>query len=159
MIYVFVILSLRVFPILHSETEKCYYQQQTIIHRVKLEGCVMNHQDYFTKHDEYQDYAAGTTIFKEGDPGNGKMYAVKSGEVEITYNGVVLETVKPGSFFGEMSLVDSSPRAATATARVDSQIVEVGKYHFLFLTQETPMFALQVMHVMAERIRKLHTMV
>lgn len=116
----------------------------------------MNHYDYFTKHEDYVEYKAGDKIFSEGDAGNGKMYAVKSGSVQIVLNGTVLETVQPGYYFGEMSLVDSAPRAADAIAQTDCQIVAVDKYHFMFLVNETPRFALQVMHVMAERIRKLH---
>ncbi|MCB9455204.1 MAG: Crp/Fnr family transcriptional regulator [Anaerolineaceae bacterium] len=116
----------------------------------------MNHQDYFTGHKDFIEFVAGDTIFNEGDPGNAKMYAVKSGEVDIVHSGRVLETVKPGYFFGEMSLVDSSPRSATAVAKSDCHIVEVDKYHFLYLTHEAPMFALQVMHIMAERIRRLN---
>jgi CRP-like cAMP-binding protein len=116
----------------------------------------MFHHDYFTNHSDFRVFAAGETIFNEGDPGNAKMYAVKSGEVEIIHNGRVLETVKPGYFFGEMSLVDASPRSAQAVAKSACQIVEVDKYHFLFLTHESPMFALQVMHVMADRIRRLN---
>jgi CRP-like cAMP-binding protein len=116
----------------------------------------MNYYDYFKNHQEYVEFKAGDRIFSKGDESNGKMYAVKSGQVEIAHNGTVLETVEPGHYFGEMSLVDAAPRAADAVAKTDCQIVLVDKYHFLYLTQETPMFALQVMHVMAERIRKLH---
>ena len=114
------------------------------------------HQDYFTHHDEFVDYSAGDIIFEEGDDSNKIMYAVKEGEVEIVHNDIVLETVTAGRFFGEMSLVDASPRAARAVCKTDCKIVEVDKYHFLFLTHESPTFALQVMHVMAERIRALH---
>jgi len=116
----------------------------------------MNHQDYFTNHHEFRIFAAGETIFNEGDRSKSKMYAVKSGAVDIVHKGRVLETVQPGYFFGEMSLVDSSPRSAQAIARSDCQIVEVDKYHFLYLTHEAPMFALQVMHIMADRIRRLN---
>lgn len=116
----------------------------------------MSHYDYFKNHEEFVEFAAGDAIFNEGDASNGKMYAVKEGQVEITHNNVVLEIVEPGHFFGEMSLVDSQPRAANAVAKTDCKIIEVDKYHFMFLTHETPTFALQVMHVMAERIRKLH---
>lgn len=116
----------------------------------------MFHYDYFKNHDEFSDYKAGDTIFNEGDAGKRVMFAVKEGEVEIIHNGVVLETVTGGHFFGEMSLVDDAPRAATAVAKTDAKIIAIDKYHFLYLTHEAPNFALQVMHVMAERIRALH---
>ena len=116
----------------------------------------MNHYDYFKFHKDFIEFKAGEHIFEEGDESNSKMYAVKDGAVDIVYKGMVLETVEAGHFFGEMSLVDNEARAASAVAKTDCQIVEVDKYHFLYLTHETPNFALQVMHIMAERIRHLN---
>ena len=114
--------------------------------------------DYFKNHDDYIEYQAGDVIFDQGDSSNKTMYAVKSGQVDIVYGEKVVETVDAGRFFGEMSLVDASPRAAGAVAKTDCKIVPVDKYHFLYLLHETPSFALQMMHVMAERIRTLNTM-
>ena len=116
----------------------------------------MFHYDYFRDHDEYIEFAAGDVIFAEGDASNKTLYAVKEGSVEITVNGIPVETVEAGNFFGEMSLIDAAPRSATAIATIDSKIVFVDKYHFLYLTHETPTFALHVMHVMANRIRRMN---
>jgi CRP-like cAMP-binding protein len=55
--------------------------------------------------------------------------------------------------FGEMSVVDSSPRSATAVAVTDTKLAVIDRRMFLFLVHETPMFALQVMSTMAERLR------
>jgi CRP/FNR family cyclic AMP-dependent transcriptional regulator len=118
----------------------------------------MDHHDYFKRHKDFVLHKAGEYIFKQGDASNNRMYAVKSGSVDIVYNDKVLETVEAGHFFGEMSLVDAEPRSASAVCQTDCEIIEVDKYHFLYLTHETPMFALQVMHVMADRIRHLHQM-
>jgi len=55
--------------------------------------------------------------------------------------------------FGEMAVVDSSPRSATVIAVTDTRLAVIDRRMFLFLVHETPMFALQVMSSMAERLR------
>jgi CRP-like cAMP-binding protein len=52
-----------------------------------------------------------------------------------------------------MALVDSTPRSASAVATEDSVLAVINRHRFLFLVQETPMFALQVMSAMAGRQR------
>jgi CRP/FNR family cyclic AMP-dependent transcriptional regulator len=53
-----------------------------------------------------------------------------------------------------MALIDEAPRSATATATTEAKVVRVDKDHFNYLVQEHPTFALQVMTVMAERLRR-----
>jgi len=95
---------------------------------------------------------AGAALFSEGDAGDA-MFAVIEGDIEVTLGGEVVEQVGPGGIVGELALIDSSPRAATATATVASRIARIDKKHFMFLVQEHPTFALQVMAVMADRLR------
>lgn len=101
------------------------------------------------------DVPAGGLIFKEGDAGS-EMYGVISGEVQLQSNGRVVATLGPDDVFGEMALVDSSPRMATAVAATDSQLAVIDEHRFLFLVQETPTFALSVMSAMADRLRHVH---
>lgn len=110
--------------------------------------------NYFKNFEDYVEFKAGMVIFDENQPGD-VMYAVKEGEVDILHNGHVLETCTQGQFFGEMALIDKSNRAASAVAKTDCRLTAVEKKRFLFLVQETPTFALQVMHVMAERLRRM----
>lgn len=97
--------------------------------------------------------SAGTAIFAEGDPG-AEMYGIVEGEVELRAAGGLLRQLGPREVFGEMALVDNSPRSATATALTEATLAVVDRHRFLFLVQETPMFALEVMSVMAARIRQ-----
>jgi CRP-like cAMP-binding protein len=83
------------------------------------------------------------------------MFMVKTGEVEIIKYGKVIDSVGPGGIFGEMALIDISPRSAAARARSDCVLVPVDEYNFLFLVQHTPYFSLQVMRSLAERLRAL----
>jgi CRP/FNR family cyclic AMP-dependent transcriptional regulator len=95
----------------------------------------------------------GEVLFREGDPGD-VMFAVVEGQVELTRDGTVIEEVGPGGIMGELALIDSAPRSATATARVSARVASVDHKYFTYLVQEHPTFALQVMSVMAERLRK-----
>jgi CRP-like cAMP-binding protein len=106
---------------------------------------------------EGQAFAAGNPIFKEGDPG-GVMYIVKEGTVEVRVAGRLVATVGPGSILGEMSLLDGASRSAHAVARTDCQLVAVDEQHFQRLVQQTPYFALEVMRVMAHRLRHMNTL-
>ena len=54
-------------------------------------------------------FKAGEVVFAEGDKGD-KMYVIRSGEVDILRGGHVVETLAPGGIFGEMALIDGSPR-------------------------------------------------
>ena len=56
-----------------------------------------------------------------------------------------------------MAIIDSSPRSGTVIAVTDAKLAVIDRNKFLFLVQETPMFALQVMSTMAERLRAAET--
>ena len=98
-------------------------------------------------------FKAGEVIFKDGEAGDA-MYAVVTGEVEIRKGAHVYETVTAGGVFGELALIDDSPRSAEAVARTDCRVAPVGRQRFVFLVQETPFFALDIMKIMADRLRR-----
>lgn len=83
------------------------------------------------------------------------MYVVKEGEVNILVNDKVIETVGPGGMVGEMALIDTHSRSATVVAKTGCQLVPINEKRFAFLIQQTPYFALQVMRVLVERLRKM----
>lgn len=97
--------------------------------------------------------AAGETVFAVGDAGD-FMHVVRSGEIEIERDGRVIETLSTGGIFGEMALIDGSPRSATARAKTDAEVAPINERSFLFLVHETPFFAIAVMRTLAERLRR-----
>jgi CRP/FNR family transcriptional regulator, cyclic AMP receptor protein len=99
---------------------------------------------------------AGETIFREYDMGS-EMFVVLEGEVALTIGQNVVETLGAGEPFGEMALIDQAPRVATATARTACKLAVIPEKRFLFMVQTTPQFALQIMKVMADRLRKMNT--
>jgi CRP-like cAMP-binding protein len=108
--------------------------------------------DLFRNAHDFQTFFAGTTVFRAGESGD-VAYVVRTGEVEIRLDDRLLYVVTAGGLVGEMALIDSAPRSATAVARTDAELVPIDEKRFLFLVQQTPFFALQVMRVLAERLR------
>ena len=102
--------------------------------------------------------APGEALFHKGDTGH-QMYVVKSGEMQIVDGNHVFETIAPGGIFGEMALVSNDARSATAKATSHSVVIPVDEKRFLYMVQQTPMFALRVMDVMSSRLRAMNTRV
>ncbi len=79
----------------------------------------------------HRDLAAGEAIFREGDPGN-EMYVVVAGRVRISrrVQGAgeeALTILDPGAYFGEMAVVDDSPRSADAIAHTTCALAVIGR--------------------------------
>jgi CRP/FNR family transcriptional regulator, cyclic AMP receptor protein len=68
----------------------------------------------------------------------------------------VLDVAGPGDIVGEMALIDAKSRSATAQAKSDCRLAPVDERRFLFLVHEHPLFALHVMRVLADRLRRMN---
>jgi CRP/FNR family transcriptional regulator, cyclic AMP receptor protein len=103
-------------------------------------------------------FSPGQSIFNYGDAGNA-LYIIRSGEVEIFIRNdqgekIVLENSKPGDIFGEVSLIDNGPRTAWVTAISNVELLRLDRAHFEdYLRQYTPA-ALNLLSVIARRLRK-----
>ncbi len=93
-------------------------------------------------------------IMKEGEAGI-FMYIVVEGRVAVSIKDKVVERVGPGGVFGEMALVNQSPRAATATAETDCSLLTVNRNDFLALVKSRPEFGVALLKSVAERMRHL----
>lgn len=100
-----------------------------------------------------QFFSAGQTIFERDQIGE-QMYVVLEGEVDILFQDRVINTHQVGEIFGEMALIDTKIRSATAIAKTDCKLVPVSERRFIYLIQEHPYFALSVMQILAERLRR-----
>ncbi len=98
-------------------------------------------------------FEAGERIFLEEDAGDA-MYVVRSGAVDVISFGTLLEHVGAGGVFGEMALINDAPRSAAALASQPTEVAVIDKPTFMALIAEEPDFALGVMEVMAERVRR-----
>lgn len=108
----------------------------------------------FDKAQDYEAYERGQQIFAAGDEAD-VMYVVLEGRVRIGSEDETIDRIDAGGLFGEMALVDDSPRSASAWAENDVKLMPVGRDRFRNLVMQTPQFALQVMSIMADRLRRL----
>ena len=114
----------------------------------------MSTLELFRREGDAREFAAGETIFVEGEEGR-HMYVVLEGSVRLSVTGRTVEKVAKGGVFGEMALIDSAPRSATATAFTACTLAPVTAARFKSLIQESPDFALEIMRVMAARLRSM----
>lgn len=99
------------------------------------------------------EIAAGQTLFSTGEKGD-LMYILMSGTAEIIVHGKVVENAEAGAIVGELAMIDDLTRSATVVAKSDCKFLQIERKRFNFLIQQTPHFALHVMRVMADRLRK-----
>jgi len=95
-------------------------------------------------------HEAGKIIMREGQRGVA-LYAVLDGRVAIRIGDTVVEKVGPGGVFGEMSLVDRTPRLATAVAETDCVLLAISRHMFLHLVKRSPKFGAAVLRAVGER--------
>jgi len=119
-----------------------------------MESSILN---LFRHAENIQTFAAGETIFTEGTTGR-EMYVVLEGSVDIRVGNKTLDVTGPGGVFGEMALIDSSARSATAIAKDDCTLVPVDEKQFLRMVERTPLFTLNVMQILAGRLRRMDSM-
>jgi CRP/FNR family cyclic AMP-dependent transcriptional regulator len=96
-------------------------------------------------------------VFWIGDPGE-TLYVVVDGRVEITApdergNHLTLDTLGPGSVFGEISLLDGGPRSATVRAVTDVRLLGLARDAFHAVLREHPAVAIGALHIMGARQR------
>jgi CRP/FNR family cyclic AMP-dependent transcriptional regulator len=113
----------------------------------------MNLAELFRHETDLHALPAGQALFREGEQGD-VMYVLMSGTTEIIVNHRVVETAGAGAIFGEMAMIDDGARSATVIAKSDCSLFPIERKRFNFLIQQTPNFAIYVMRVMADRLRR-----
>jgi len=108
-------------------------------------------------------FEKGLTIFREGDESR-EMYFITTGKVEISQkisitrdekeNKIVLATLGPGDFFGEMSTFREKARTATATAIVDSECLVMSQTTINNIIQQRPDVGIRIIKVLCDRLDK-----
>jgi len=116
----------------------------------------MNFSSLFKFETETVSFSAGDPILKYGEKSE-VMFVLIEGEAEIRLGEQVIYTAQAGDLLGELGLIDDSPVSADVTAKTDCRLARIDKHRFLFLVQQTPNFALDVMKVIAERLRAMNS--
>ena len=108
--------------------------------------------DLFQNDSNLVRIAAGKCLFREGDVGD-VMYVLIGGEAEISMGGLSIEVCHAGDVVGEMAVIDDSRRLASVHAKTDCRFAAVDKARFHALIKESPEFAIEVMRIMAKRLK------
>lgn len=102
-----------------------------------------------------KNYEPGQVIICEFEPGD-TFYLIQSGKVQLVkcVNGTNknLDILKPGELFGEMAILDNSPRSATCMAAGHVQCLEFSKANFELLVAGNPQIALMLLKLFCKRI-------
>jgi CRP-like cAMP-binding protein len=101
-------------------------------------------------------FAQGANIMREGQAG-ACAYIVKTGRVAISIRESAVEVVNAGGTFGEMALVDQSPRTASATAETDCELLAIDRPSLLEALKQQPAFAMAMLRAIADRLRFMNS--
>lgn len=112
------------------------------------------YSDFFDKNN-IKEYKAGEYIFRRGDRAD-CLYVVLDGKVEIASGKRVLSIVEKGDIFGDMAMIDKTPRSADVRAFSDCTLASFDDYAFRFLVKKMPDFTLDIMRVMSDRLRSVN---
>ena len=97
--------------------------------------------------------APGEILFKEGEQGD-QMFVISGGTLNLTINDEHLDTETVGGVVGEMALIEHMERSATATAVDDCTLIPLGIAQFTALVSRQPGFAIHIMKIQSQRLRK-----
>lgn len=103
-----------------------------------------------------RQYTAGEYVFYQGDPGLG-MYVVEKGKVGIVVSGhdgssKEVAELDNGDFFGEIALLDESPRSASVIVKEESQLIGFFRPDLFEIIEKTPQTGLKIVMMLAEMI-------
>lgn len=127
-----------------------------------FEGLNRREQQEIGRVLQNKTYQSGELIFQQGNPGTG-LFVVMTGSVDVQQeeeDGTVLKltTVNPGEFFGELALLDDTPRSASAVAVDETSVVVLYRTDLLALAETRPRLGVKILmhlsHIVAERLRR-----
>jgi F420-non-reducing hydrogenase small subunit len=119
--------------------------------------CDVQHANFWPGKDDCISYKPGEIIFSEGDPGH-VMYIIIKGSVQIALgkqkDKCLLARLDANDFFGEMALITTLPRTATAFAITDTRLLPVDRQTFFQQVKRKPGLALYILQVLIMRLRE-----
>src|SRR5262245_44205152 len=100
------------------------------------------------------DEPAGKVLVSEGDLRR-ELFVILSGTATVARGGRELNTLGPGDFFGEFSLLSAGPRTATVTAASDVRVMILGPSRFETVLASEPSVQREVLSALGDRLRML----
>ena len=97
---------------------------------------------------------AGTVLTRVGEAGE-EFFMILDGSAHVEVPDGRQSTLRPGDFFGEMSLLDEGPRSATVTAETAIRLLVIRRRHFAVLLHEAPALTMKILTILSRRVRQL----
>jgi CRP-like cAMP-binding protein len=114
--------------------------------------CTSRQRRTIARHAQIADLIEGVDLIKEGEPGDA-LFVILEGEAVVHQNGVELDRVSEGAYFGEMAILDGAPRSATVVATTDVRVAVIGIRMFRTMLREFPDMAEQLLIALAGELR------
>ena len=116
-------------------------------------ACSRKELQLVEKQGEHRTVAAATVLVSEGSVG-AEFFVILTGEARVERHGKKVATLGPGSYFGELSLLDRAPRNATVIAETEVELVVLGQRAFDSLLDSVPKFDKKLLAGLARRLRR-----
>jgi len=118
-----------------------------------LEECSRKQLKAVAKITEVIEVPAGTVLARRGDPGN-EFYLIMDGSAHVELAARRRTRLKPGDYFGEMSLLDGEPRSATVVADTPMRLLVIKRRDFSTLLREAPELTQSILVTLSRRLRQ-----
>lgn len=131
-------------------------QDRDALARVPLfSGLAPRHLKKLADLTEEQKFMEGARVVREGDIGD-TFYVIREGEAKVVSGtGRVVNRLRPGDFFGEISLLDGGPRTATVIADTPMRMLALPRKAFLQVLQQEPVVGVKLLGYTAFMLRRL----
>lgn len=116
-------------------------------------GCNDKHLEFIATRVEDIDVPSGKVLTEQGKSG-GEFFIVVAGEAEVKRDGAVVDSIKPGDFFGEIALLDNGPRTATVTSTTPMRLLVLSPRQFQDVLHDDAEIAVTILHTVVRRLRK-----
>jgi CRP-like cAMP-binding protein len=114
--------------------------------------CTARQRRAIARQAQIAEVPSGVDLIKEGEPGDA-LYVILEGEAVVHKDGVELDRVGPGAYFGEMALLDGEPRSATVVAVTDMKVAVIAVQLFRTMLREFSDLAEQLLIALAGELR------
>ncbi len=140
--------------LLGAEIMAAANRREILLLQPLLNGATVAHRVHGALVERFvRRYNAGETIFEEGDAGD-EMFFIRDGGVDLLHAGQLLRTLKEGEYFGEMSMLISTPRTATARSTQDNtQLIVIERGNFDTILRDNPAIGQSILREMAQRLK------
>lgn len=149
------VMSIKVPAVEDSQAFKRTRDTLDTIQKIELfEG--LNYKDFIRLYNSFLsiDRAKGDYIIRQGDPGDA-LYILISGKVKVLRDGQELARLLDGQHFGEMALIDNSPRFADIVAVENCHLIYITREDFEALMEEEPILGVRISRNMLKNLAKI----